>query len=164
MLLNNNDECRKVVIVELLSLSDVRRSIKEVLFSILIVSQATFNKTPVNWEDCTCPYAVDELAFWNHTRGGNEGLPHDPDPNVLTVGEWMATSFAKTKVFKSLRSVGTLEQQRLILLRVLSDPSIRDLSSSIGINMNEIKLGQQLLRCARKLIRRTKNSPDNNGG
>jgi hypothetical protein len=30
--------------------------------------------------------------------------------------------------------------------------------------MNEIKLGQQLLRCARKLIRRGKNSPDNNGG
>jgi hypothetical protein len=76
----------------------------------------------------------------------------------------MATSRAKTKVLKSLISVGTLEQQRLILLRVLSDPSIRDLSSSIKINLNEIKLGQQLLRCARKLIRRSKNSPDNNGG
>jgi hypothetical protein len=75
----------------------------------------------------------------------------------------MATSRAKTKVLKSLISVGTLEQQRLILLRVLSDPSIRDLSSSIKINLNEIKLGQQLLRCARKLIRHTKNSPDNNG-
>jgi hypothetical protein len=36
---------------------------------------------------------------------------------------------------KSIKNVGTLEQQRLILLRVLLDPSIRDISSSIGINM-----------------------------
>jgi hypothetical protein len=163
MLLNINDECRKVIIIKLVSHADVHRSIEEVLFSIPIVSQSTFNKTPVNWEDCTRPYAVDDCAFWNHTRGRNKGLPHDPDPNVRTVGERMATSRAKTKVLKTLSSVGT-EQQRLILLRVLSDPSIRDLSSSIGINMNEIKLGQQLLRCARKLIRRSKNNPDNNGG
>jgi hypothetical protein len=45
----------------------------------------------------------------------------------------------------------------MILLQVLSDPSIRDISLSIGINMKEIKLCQQLLRCARKLIQRTKN-------
>jgi hypothetical protein len=44
------------------------------------------------------------------------------------------------------------------------DPSIRDMSSSIGINMNEINFGQQLLRSARKLIQRTKNCPDNNRG
>jgi hypothetical protein len=135
-----------------------------VLFSVPILSQAIFNKKPVNWEDYTPPYAVDKHAFWNHTHGRNKGLPRDPDPNVRTVGERMATSRAKTKVVKSLRNIGTLEQQRLILLRVLSDPSIRDISSSIGINMNKIKLGQQLLRCARKLIRRSKNSPDNNGG
>ena len=30
--------------------------------------------------------------------------------------------------------------------------------------MKEIKLGQQLLRCARKIIQRTKNCPDKNGG
>jgi hypothetical protein len=164
MLLNINDECRKVIMIKLVSHADVRRFIKEVLFSIPIVYQATFNKTPVKWEDCTPPYAVDERAFWNHTHGRNKGLPCDTDPNVSTSGEWMASLRTKTKVLKSLISVGTLGQQRLILLRVLSDPSIRDLSSSIGINLNKIKLGQQLLRCARKLIRRTKNSPDNNGG
>ncbi len=76
----------------------------------------------------------------------------------------MATSRAKTKVIKSIKNVGTLEQQRLIILQVLLDPSIRDISSSIGINMKEIKLGQQLLRCARKIIERTKNCPDENGG
>ena len=69
----------------------------------------------------------------------------------------MATSRAKAKVVKSIKNGGTLEQQGLILLRVLSDPSIRDLSLSISINMKEIKLGQQLLRCARKLIQRTQN-------
>ena len=165
MLLNINDECRKVIIIKLVSNIEICRSIEDVLSSLPII-QATFNKTLVNWEDCTPPYAVDKRAFRNHTRGRNKGLPCNPDPNVRTVGERMATSRAKTKVVNSLRSVGTLEQQRLILLRLLSDPSIRDIlsPSSIGINMNEIKLGQQLLRCARKLIRRSKNSPDNNGG
>ncbi len=162
MLLNINDECHKVIIIKFVSNIEICRSIEDVLSSVPII-QATFNKTLVNWEDCTPPYAVDERGFRNHTRGRNKGLPRDPDPNLRTVGERMATSRAKTKVVNSLRSVGTLEQQRLILLRLLSDPSIRDISSSIGINMNEIKLGQQLLRCARKLIRRSKNSPDNNG-
>ncbi len=164
MLLNIDYDCRKVIIIKLVSNSDVRMLIEEVLFSVPIVSQATFNKKPINWEDSTPPYAVDEHSFRNHTRGRNKGLPRDPDPNVRTVGERMATSRAKTKVVKSLKSVGTLEQQRLILLRVLSNPSIRNLSSSIRINMKEIKLGQQLLRCARKLIWHSKNSPGNNGG
>ncbi len=164
MLLNINDECCRVIIIKLVSHADVRRSIGEVLFSIQIVSQATFNKTPVKWEDCAPPYAVDKRAFRNHTCGRNKGLPCDTDPIVRTVGERMATLGAKTKVLKSLISVGTFEQQRLILLRVLSNPSIRDLSSSIGINLNKIQLGQQLLRCARKFIWRTKNSPEDNGG
>jgi len=99
-----------------------------------------------------------------HTRGRNKGVPRDPNPSVVTVGERMAISHAKGKVTRIIKSVGLLEQQRLILLRVLSDPSTQDISSSIGINMKEIKLGQQLLRCARKLIWRSQNSPDKNGG
>ncbi len=45
---------------------------------------------------------------------------------------------------------------------MLSDPSIQNIVSSIGINMNETKLGQQLLRCARKLIGHTQNSSNKN--
>ncbi len=116
----------------------------------------------MKWEDCVPPYAVEERAFMNHNRGANKGLPCDPNPSVHTVGERMATSRAKGRVMNSIERVGLLEQQRLILLQVLSDPSIRDISLSIGINMKEIKLGQQLLRCARKLIRRSQNSPDKN--
>jgi hypothetical protein len=114
MLLNINDEYCKVIIIKLVSNIEIRRSIEEVLSSVPII-QATFNKTPVNWEDCTPPYAVDYPAFRNYTRGRNKGLPRDPNPNVRTVGERVATSRAKTKVVESLRSVGTLEQQRLIL-------------------------------------------------
>ncbi len=49
MLLNINNECYKVIIIKLVSHADVRRSTKEVLFSIPIASQATFNKTAVKW-------------------------------------------------------------------------------------------------------------------
>ncbi len=117
MLLNIDHDSHKVIIIKLVSHSYICRSIKEVLSSVPIVSQATSNKTPVNWEDCTPWYAVDHRAFWIHTHGKNKGLPCDPDPNVCTIGEWVATSRAKTKMMECLRSVGTLEQQRLILLR-----------------------------------------------
>ena len=142
---------------KLVSNNDIRTCIEEVLSSVPIESKTIFNRVPVKWEHCVTPYAVDESAFMCHTRGRNKGVP-------LTVGERMAISRAKGKVTRIIKSVGSLEQQRLILLRVLSDPSTRDISSSIGINMEEIKLEQQLLRCTRKLIRRSQNSPDKNGG
>ncbi len=86
MLLNLNDECRKVIIIKLVSNLEVRTSIKEVQSSIPII-KATFNKSPVKWEDSTPPYAVDHRAFRNHIRGRNIGLPRDPDPNVRRIGE-----------------------------------------------------------------------------
>ena len=152
MLSNTNRVCRRAIIIKLVSHSDICTCIEEVMSSKPIESQATFNKSPVKWEDCVPPYAVDERAFMNHTRGVKKSLPRDPNPSVRTVGERMATSRAKGRVMNSIKRIGLLEQQQLILLKVLSDPSIRDISSSIGINMKEIKLGQQLLRCARKLI------------
>ena len=109
-------------------------------------------------------YAVDQRAFSIHTQGKNKGLPCDSDPNIHTVGERMASFRAKKKVLKALVAIGTLEQRRLILLQVLSDPSIRNLSSSIGINMKETKLGQQFLQCARRLVGRTQNSSNNYKG
>jgi hypothetical protein len=63
MLLNIDHDCCKMIIIKLVSHIDIRRSIEEVLLSIPIVSQSTFNKTPVNWEECAPPYAVDEHAF-----------------------------------------------------------------------------------------------------
>ena len=164
ILLNVNHDTHKFMIIKLVSHSDIRRSIEEVLLTTPIVSQATYNKSAVNWEECTPPYAVDQRAFRNHTRGKMKGLPRDSDPNICTNGERLALSRAKKKVLKAFVGIGTLEQQRLILLRVLSDPSIRNIVSSIGINMNDTKLGQQLLRCARKLIGRTQNSSNKNKG
>jgi len=150
VLLNVDHDTQKFMIIKLVSNIDLRRSIEEVLLTILIISQATFNKSTVNWEECTPPYAGDKRAFRNHTRGKKKSLPSDSDPNIRTVGERITLSRAKKKVLKAFVGIGTLEQQRLILLRVLSDPSFQNISSSIGINMKENKLGQQLLRCARK--------------
>ena len=146
VLLNVDHDTHKLMIIKLVSNIDLRRSIEEVLSTVPIISQATFNKSTVNWEECTPPYAVDMRSFRNHTRGEKKGLPRDSDPNIRTVGERIALSRAKKKVLKAFVGIGTLEQQQLILLRVLSDSSFQNISSSIGINMmKETKLGQQLL-------------------
>ena len=97
ILLNVNHDTRKIMIIKLVSHSDICRSIKEVLSTTPIVSQAIFNKSAVNWEECTPPYAVDHRAFRIHTWGKNKGLPRDSDPNIHTVGERMASFRAKKK-------------------------------------------------------------------
>ena len=164
MLLNTDHLSQRAIIIQPVSHNDICTCIKEVMSSTAIESQATFNKAPVKWEDCIPPYAVDERAFMNHTCGAKQGLPCDPNPSVHTVGERMATLRAKSRVMNSIKRVGLLAQQHLVLLKVLLDPSIQDISLSIGINMKEKKLGQPLLRCARKLIHRSQNSPNKNGG
>jgi hypothetical protein len=131
ILLNVNHDIRKFMIMKLVSHSDIRRSIEEVLSTTPIVSQATYYKSAVNWEECTPPYAVNQRAFRNHSRGKKKGLPRDSDTNIRTNGERLALSRAKKKVLKAFVGIGTLEQQRLILLRVLSDPSIRNIAYSI---------------------------------
>ncbi len=167
MFLNTDPVIQQSIIIKLVSDNDIRTTINEVLSHVPLETQATYNKQQVPWQDCVPPYAVNQRAYMNHTKGRNKGLPRDPNPSVITSGERSAVSRGKQKVLKAIFSAGSLEQQRLILLRSLSDPSIRDISSSIGINMSEINVGQQILRCARKLIRRSSNSPDinvNGGG
>jgi len=164
VLLNVDHDMQKFMIIKLVSNIDTRMSVEEVLSTIPIISQATYNKSAVNREECTPQYAVDQRAFRNHTRGENRGLPRDSDPSVRTIGEHMALFRAKKKVLKSILGIGTIEQWCLILLQVISDPSIRNILSSICINMKEIELGQLLLRCARKLIGCTQHSTDKNKG
>jgi hypothetical protein len=81
VLLNVDHDTQKFMIIKLVSNIDLRRSIKEVLSTIPIISQATFNKSTVNWEECTPPYAVDKRAFRNYTHGKKKGLPCDSDPS-----------------------------------------------------------------------------------
>ena len=116
MLSNTDNVNHRVIIIKLVSNNDIWSCIEEVMSSVPIESQASFNKLPIKWEDCVRPYAVDEHAYMNHTRGRNEGIPRDPNPSVQTVGERVATYRAKIKVVKPIKNVCTLEQQRLILL------------------------------------------------
>jgi len=76
-LLNVDHHTQKFMIIKLVSNINLCRSIEEVLSTVPIISQATFNKSTVNWEECTPPYAVDQRAFRYHTRGKNRGLPRD---------------------------------------------------------------------------------------
>ncbi len=87
ILLNTNHVCRHAIIVKLVTHMAICSCIEEVLSTIPIESQAKYNKRQVQWEDCVPPYAVDERAYMNHTRGRNEGLPRDPNPLVQTSGE-----------------------------------------------------------------------------
>ncbi len=55
---------------------------------------------------------------------------------------------------------GTFKHQRCILLSVLSSPAIFNIASSIGVNIHDIRLGQQLLTSVTKLLKwatKTKN-------
>jgi hypothetical protein len=63
VLLNVDHDTHKLMIIKLVSNIDLRRSIEEVLSTVPIISQATFNKSTVNWEECTPPYAVDMRSF-----------------------------------------------------------------------------------------------------
>jgi hypothetical protein len=58
--------------------------------------------------------------------------------------------------------VGTFEQQRCILLHVLFDPAVCNIASSIGVNMSDIPVGQQIMKCAKKLIQRATQTHNKN--
>jgi hypothetical protein len=89
MLSNTDNVNQRASIIKLVSNNDIRTCAKEVMSSVPIESQASLNKVPVKWEDCVHPYAVDERAFINHTRGRNKGIPCDPNLSVQKlVNEW----------------------------------------------------------------------------
>ena len=78
------------------------------------------------------------------------------------MSEFRARHYAKQKVIKSLLNVGTLEQQRLVLLHVLSDWKVCDIASSIGVNTALIQMCQQVLCCVKKLIVRAMDTENKN--
>ena len=55
VLLNVDHHTQKFMIIKLVSNINLCRSIEEVLSTIPVISQATFNKSTVNWEECTPP-------------------------------------------------------------------------------------------------------------
>jgi hypothetical protein len=69
LLFNLNYDSRREVIIKLVSNSKIQRSIEEVLHSVPI-EQSTYNKSLVNWKDCTQPYAVDHVLFGTIRVGG----------------------------------------------------------------------------------------------
>jgi hypothetical protein len=98
LLLNINDDCRRVIIIKLVSDSEIRRSIEEVLHSLRI-EQATFNKSLVNWKGCTRPYAVDLHAFRNHgTNKSTLNFTH----------HCISTTMVPTRVPKTVPTTGPL--------------------------------------------------------
>jgi len=76
--------------------------------------------------------------------------------------EQKAKHYAKSKVIKSLLKVGTFEQQWCILLHVLSDPVVCNIALSIGVNMSDICVEQQIMKCGKKLIQRATQTDNKN--
>ena len=50
----------------------------------------------------------------------------------------------------------------MVVLHVLSDPKVRNIASSIGVNMVPIQMCQQVLWCANKLIVRANDTDNKN--
>ena len=156
----DHDSCKQTL-TKLLSNQVIRKCVQEVLIetglsqrAAPIISQAKFKQAPVNWLDCIQPYPVDELAFNKHHQGINLGKKRT-GPTARR-----ALKRARERVITPLLQAGTIEQQRLTLLKVLSHPSIRDIASSIGVH--NTKLGRQFVQCAQKLIKRGKTTHTKN--
>lgn len=55
-ILSNTDNVnQRAIIIKLVSNDDIRTCIEEVMSSVPIESQASFNKLPFKWEDCVHP-------------------------------------------------------------------------------------------------------------
>jgi hypothetical protein len=117
-----------------------------------LATQATHNKVHVDWSKCTQPYPVDNDAFRVYSCGRRMGMPRS---NHNANGSYLAKIYARNRVLKSILKAGNFEHQRCILLSLLSHPSVRNIASSIGVNMNEIRIGQHILKSTRKLVQRT---------
>jgi hypothetical protein len=155
----HNAYSRKDLIKELLADNDFHREIVESLDSIKppILNQASYNNSIVNWKDTARHYPVDENALSVYSHGTRIGQPLPSSKSAAK-----AKGYAKRKVIKSLLNAGTFEQQRCVLLHVLSDPKVLDRASSIGVNILGIQMSQQVLRCAKKLILCAKDTDNNN--
>ena len=90
----------------------------------------------IDWASCIKPYSLNESAFqYAGPRSKN---------------------YWKNKVVKVLTSISTFEQQRLVLDASLMDPRIINISSSIGVNLEEAKLHQDIIANMRRYFHRLK--------
>lgn len=138
--------------------------------AVPLLSQAKHNNKKVDWSQCTDPYEVDERAFKNYKR---HHLSEDREECRHEVGqentaaalqiELKAKNYEKRKVIKAFRTTGSFEQRRLVLLHFLSDPEIRDIASSIGVNLREVRVARHILQCYRKLLNRSQTNTNKNG-
>ena len=145
----NNSQSRKNFIKELLSDSNFHHDIIECFATMKSpkIAQTSNKKSAINWVDITKHYPIDKKACIVYGRGTRVGRPQ---PNSWSVAK--AKPYAEWNVSQSLLSVGTVEQQRLVLLNVLLDPQARDIELLIGVNMARIQMSQHVLWCAKKLI------------
>jgi hypothetical protein len=124
-----------------------------------IAVQVSFKNANIDWSKCVQPYPVDKHAFRVYSCGTCIGKPRSGKRTGSEL-ERLAKSYARQKVVKSIIKSGTFKHQRCILPSLLSDPAIRNIASSIGVNIHKIRLGQQLLTSVTKLLKhatKTKN-------
>ena len=125
-----------------------------------IISDAAFNNQQVNWSKCMCPYPVDQRAFGIYSRGLRMGEVRLGDDKKNS--EYMECNRAKRRVINAPLKAGTFEQQQLTLLKVLSDPSVVNITSSIGIIMAKISSLQQFIVNMKKIFPRSRETMNKN--
>ncbi len=76
--------------------------------------------------------------------------------------EGVAKNYAKQKVVKSIINSGTFEHHWCILLSILSNPAICNIASSIGVNIPNIHLGQQVMTSVMKLLKQATKTNNKN--
>ena len=160
-LLLQNPLFRSEVIRQLLSNTSFHQEVVSGLELLKppIVSHTTYNNQKVNWSECMRSYPVNERAFSVYSRGLRLGQPRHADDKT---SEYKECNRAKRRVIDTLLKSGSFEQQRLTLLKVLSDPLVVDITSSIGINMAEISSLREFIVNIKKMFSRSRTTANKN--
>jgi len=109
------------------------------------IQQAYHNRATVNWSNCMKPYEIDEQAF---------RIPVAPKDTAASIlAENRRKNYFKRKLVEHLTTVGSFEQQRLVLMSTLTDPKVVNVASSLGVNLEEARVHRDICHSIRKYMR-----------
>ena len=115
-------------------------------------------ETKDNWGKSISVYPVDKGSFKTYKLdqllGASRRNVGKEDTPIALGAEAQAKNYEKRKVVETFRSTENYEQCRLVMLSFLSNLEVCKIDSSIGMNLEEVRVGCHILKCFRKLMSR----------
>ena len=110
-----------------------------------------YNNAKVDMSKSSIKGPVDENAFRVHSRDGRGGIVAGSTRRT----DCAARQEKRTRIRDIVRSVteaGNIQQQRLALRDALGHPEIRDVATSIGVNVQEAQAAVNMMNNVKGLI------------